>query len=309
VAAGPSAGRSIAASDVYIDEIDFQPFALETYQSIAPTISRGGSITIFSTPKGRQRLLFQLWSGLYGGEQVWQRYRIPWQACPEFDAGWEARERPRYTAQQWAEEYDCDFIESGAAVFRAEDLALQAQGWQGLGPAVPGHRYVTAWDLGRRHDATVGITLDVTEPVYQIVAFDRFTGVPYPCIQQAIEERVLLYPGLHLVESNGVGDPVIENLRVQVRPFVTTAKSKQQAVTALQLVVEQQRLKHGVPELLAEQHVYEWDDRQLQQDCVMAAALACLVAEEERRRPPVGRPAVGTRVRDAVLIARQLERW
>jgi hypothetical protein len=74
---------------------------------------------------------------------------------------------------------------------------------------------------------------------------------------------------------------VIENLGIRVRPFVTTAKTKQQAITALQLAVEQRRLKHVVPELLAEQHIYEWDDARLQQDCVMAAAMACLAAARD----------------------------
>ena len=90
-----------------------------------------------------------------------------------------------------------------------------------------------------RRDATVINTFDVTQRPYTRVAFDRLERISYPLIQQHIERRALAYPGIVWVESNGVGDPVVENLRVQVEPFLTTARSKLQALQALQLLFEQ----------------------------------------------------------------------
>jgi hypothetical protein len=68
--------------------------------------------------------------------------------------------------------------------------------------------------------------------------------VPYPVVQTSIEDRHRAQ-GPTYVESNGVGDPVIENLTVPVEPFTTTAKTKVQAIQALQLLIQQGRFKYG----------------------------------------------------------------
>lgn len=277
--ANRSTGRGFAASDVYLDEYAFQAYAEDIYQSVSPTVSQGGTITIGSTPDGRGNHYFRLWQGYEGGE--WSRHRVPWRECPVYDDAWYAQERPKYTAQQWASEFECDFVASGAAVFGAADLDRCADGWRGLQPPLSGREYVTFWDIGRRKDATVGITLDVTADDWQLVAFDRMLGIPYPVIQQTIERRALAYGGLTAVESNGVGDPVIENLRVPAVPFTTTRRSKTDAITALALAIEQARFKHGVDELSRELSLYQWDDAALVQDCVMAAAGACWFAGQQ----------------------------
>jgi len=279
--ANRSTGRGYAASDVYLDEFAFQDYAEDIYQSVSPTISHGGTMTVVSTANGRGNLYFRLWRGFEGGD--WSKHLVPWQECPVYDDEWYQRERPRYTAQQWASEYECDFVESGAAVFAAVYLERCADGWLGLQPGVAGRQYVTFWDIGRRRDATVGITLDVTDGTYQVVAYERMLGIPYPVIQQHITERFYAYPGVHGVESNSPGDPVIENLTVPVLACYTSHKSKIDMITALQLAIEQGRFKHGVEQLGRELELYQWDDRNLIQDSVMAAAGACYLAGEPPR--------------------------
>lgn len=281
--ANRSTGRGFAASQIYLDEYSFIQYSEDIYRSVSPAVGLGGRLTVFSTPDGRANHFFQLWAGIDGSE--WSRHEIPWWKCPEYNPStlkpddpesleWYRRERPKYTAQQWASEYECDFATSGEAVFRHEDIEACADGWLGLQEPVKGRQYVTAWDIGRRQDATVGITLDVTEAVHQVVAFERHLGLPYPAIQAAIDRRSRAYPGRHWVESNGVGDPVIENLSQPVTPFTTTAKTKQQAITALALAHENKTFKHGVPQLRLETQLYQINDQALIQDAVMAAAIA-----------------------------------
>ena len=277
--ANRSSGRGFAAGDVYLDEHAFQEYAAEIYRSVNPIVSAsGGRITVLSSPDGRANHFYRLWAGVDGGE--WDRYNVPWRECPVYDDAWYAAERPSYTAAQWASEYECDFVASGQAVFKDEDIAACADGWGGLQPPRPGRHYVTAWDIGRRQDATVGVTLDVTDEPWQLVAFERLLGVPYPVIQGHIERRHAAYRGEHWVESNGVGDPVIENLNCHAEPFTTTRKSKAQIVTALALAHEQHRLKHAVKQLQIECQVYQWDDADLVQDSVMAASIACWRADQ-----------------------------
>jgi phage FluMu gp28-like protein len=267
-----SAGRGFAAKRVYLDEYAFQEYAGDIYRSVSPAVGLGGRLTVLSTPDGRGNHFYQLWAGIDGGD--WSRHTVPWQQCPVYDAAWYERERPKYTAAQWASEYETDFIASGQAVFSAADITAAADGWTGLAEPAPERTYLTAWDIGRRRDATVGITLDITDDVHHVVAFERDLGLPFPVIQQRIEQRALAYRGRTYVESNGIGDPVIENLTLPVTPFLTTAKTKTQAITSLALAMENATFKHAIPQLALEQHLYQWQDEQLVQDCVMAAAIA-----------------------------------
>ncbi len=269
LAATPSTGRGIAAQRVYLDEFAFALYDQMIYESIVPTLSHGGQITILSTPKGRANMFFRLWSGLEGG--AWSRHEIHWQACPRYTPEWAEVMRATMTRQAWAQEYDCDFIASGDAVFDAADLMRCGVGWDGdVGTC---ERFVTAWDIGRRQDHTVGITLGLRAGAWHVVAFERFLE-PYPVVQAKIEARCRRFSGEHWVEGNGVGDPVIENLTTHVEMFTTTAKTKMQAIQALQLLVQRHEFKHDEPQLAREMGLYQFDDSALIQDCVMAAAIA-----------------------------------
>jgi hypothetical protein len=263
--------------------------------AVAPTTSQGGRLTVLSTPNGRANEFYLLWQGHWGSD--FSRHRVPWWRCPAYNpAGWTepddarareigergtwyAEQRPKYTSQNWAQEYDCDFIESGQACFQAGDIERAQQLGTGLAGWRQGHEYVTFWDIGRRGDATVGTTLDVSQWPYQVVGWERHERLPYPAIQKRIEAVYAAYPGQHWVESNGVGDPVIENLKVPVQPWVTTARSKQQMIEALILALEGGQV--GWPAelrpLTTEMTLYQWDDANLVQDCVMSLAGAVAV--------------------------------
>lgn len=290
-------GRTYAATAAYLDEFAHMPWAEEIYQAVSPAASRAGRLTVLSTPGGRANPFFLLWQGEWGGE--FQQFVTPWWRCPAYNPGgwrlegdearaigeageWYGRERQRYTAQQWAQEFGCDFVESGVAVFRADDIERAQALATGLEAAREGREYVTFWDIGRRQDATVGTTLDVTEMPAQVVAWERREGLPYPAIQRLIEQRFVDYPGEHWVESNGVGDPVIENLDVPVQAWLTTARSKEQMITAAQLAMEAGRLAWPVAlrQVTTEMLLYQWNDKVLVQDCVMSLAGAVAVAED-----------------------------
>ena len=270
--ASPSSGRSFAATSVYLDEFAFARYHQQLYTAVGPTTSHGGRLTVISTPNGRANTFFLLWSGQAGGD--WSRHTIHWRDCPVYDDAWYAVERPKYTAAQWAQEFECDFVTSGAARFNPVDIERAHEVAAGLSDPQEGERYLTAWDIGRRRDATVGVTLTTQAP-YQIVAFERIDGASYPRIQRAIEARTMQYPGVTYVESNGVGDPVIENLTVGVTPWTTTSKTKLQALDSLSLLLEQGNIKwQAIQQLDAEMMVYQDDDKDLVQDCVMALAIA-----------------------------------
>ena len=269
--ATPSTGRGIAATDVYLDEFAFTAYDELIYESILGTIATGGRLTVLSTANGRANLFFRIWSGLEGGD--WSRHRIHWSDCPRYDEAWAIRTKGEMTRQSFAQEYDLDFLTSGDAVFDPDDLAKCADGWN-IDP-VGCEQIITAWDIGRRRDPTVGITIGRRSGIWHLLAYVRVLE-PYPAVQARIEKRQREFGGETYVESNGPGDPVIENLNIQVHPFLTTARSKVQAIQALQLLIQQGRFKHDVEQLSRELSLYQWNDKDLIQDSVMSAAIAAV---------------------------------
>lgn len=281
--ANRSTGRGFTATAVYLDEFAYAEYAEDIYQSVSPTVSQGGRLTIGSTPNGFGNLFHQLYSSNDDFVRLWE----PWHHCPAYytdaekasrvpkeQAAWYLQERPKYTYQQWAAEYECDFVGSGDAVFNAALIDRAAVGAVGEQKPIAEHAYLTSVDIGRRQDATVINTFDTSVTPYQRVAHERLERVPYPVIQQTIEARARLYRGALWIESNGIGDPVIENLTVRSTPFVTTARSKVQAIQSLQLLLENDRLKaHWTAQERRELTMYQWDDQRLTQDCVMSLAI------------------------------------
>ena len=198
-------------------------------------------MTILSTANGRGNAFVSLWSGLEGGD--FSRHRIHWSDCPRYGDAWAERTRASMTRQSFAQEFDLDFLQSGDSVFDPEDLAAARVGHE---PEAEGcAEYIHAWDLGRRHDHRheVGITLGRRGETWHVVRYERVL-VPYPVVVSMIEQRHKSLPGTTVVESNGIGDPVIEHLSVRVTPFTTTARTTVQAIQALQLLLQQRRFKH-----------------------------------------------------------------
>ena len=242
----PNAGRSRKYARVIVDEAGLVKDLAQIWNaSIRPTLADyEGDAYLGGTPKGRNGF-WELWE--QGGHvHDWARWQLPTDANPYIPREEIAAMRASMPALIVAQELDAEFTTGELNLFRAEHIAQAEQGAPTCvppQPAQPGRSYLTSVDIGRRQDATVINTFDITQEPYTRVAFDRLERVPYPIIQQAIEARAGAYPGSVYVESNGVGDPVIENLSVAVEPFVTTAKSKVQALQALQLLLEKGRIK------------------------------------------------------------------
>ena len=135
-------GRTFAATAVYLDEFAHMPWADRIYQAVVPCTARGGRVTVVSTPYGKANAFYRLWQeNLLGARQA-VPFTLHWSECPEYNPDgchlqdpearqrvgergeWYRRNRPRFTVEQWAQEYECDFIGSSALVYREFDPSL-----------------------------------------------------------------------------------------------------------------------------------------------------------------------------------------
>ncbi len=137
------------------------------------------------------------------------------------------------------------------------------------------------WDLAKSTDWTVGIALDSASHVCQ---FERWQA-PW---ETTIDRIFTLAPSVPaLVDSTGVGDPVLEALQKRggsFEGFKFSAASKQQLMEGLAVAIQQRRVTFPDGELVNELESYEYVYSRtgvhyaappgMHDDCVCALALA-----------------------------------
>lgn len=316
-ASSDKAGRGIPATLAILDEYAWQEYARDTYTAILPSLSTtDGTIIVLSTPNGQGEPFHEAWeyANSEDGEKVWSVHYLPWTVNPQWDDAWAERMREDMGEREFAQEYGVDFLLSGLNVFNAGEIEAL---WKLLATGEPffeapqrGHRYVSAFDIARKRDAFVGFTYDVTSNPYRVVAYERALKMDYPEMAQRINERHWYYNGFmpdpddqrfvvrdpHFgaehempkcrtaVESNGVGDPLIQFLSVPVTEFNTGPLSKKNAIDALLLLMQRKELIAPlIPQWRKELTTYVRADEKIVQDTVIASAIAAYVA---------GRPVV-----------------
>jgi len=295
-AATPDAGRGIAATLVVLDEMAWMEYGDEIYTAVTPTLAEtGGRLIILSSVKGRNNLFARLWEAAQDEASPWSPHFLPWHVHPVWrdipDWPTKKKESDSLTDEAFAQEYDVDFLRSGGEVFEQGEIDTLFRLAPPLVGAQPGHRYVSGFDIGRRNDAFVGFTFDVSTTPFRVVAYERELRLPFPQQAARIEQRARLFPGKVIVESNGIGDPLIEFLEVKVESFTTSQKTKRNAIDALKLLMQRGELAAPpLPQWRRELSLYQHNDSDLVQDTVMAAAITALAAGRPVR---AFTPAVG----------------
>lgn len=139
------------------------------------------------------------------------------------------------------------------------------------------------WDLAKHVDWTVGVGLNLHG---QVADFRRWQHVPW----EDTIDRIILASGnvTTLVDSTGVGDPVLETLRrkggTHIEGLTFTNKSKQQLMEGLAVSIQQGELEFPDGVLVNELEMFEYEYTRTgvrytapegaHDDCVMALALA-----------------------------------
>lgn len=116
--ANPKTIRGFNAGRVYIDEGAHFQSDKEILKAIQPSISRGGKLTIISTPNGRLNRFYEIWSNQDDQYAEYSHHLIPYTLCPDKEYIKRVKQLKRsMNAIEFSQEYECKFMEEELAMF------------------------------------------------------------------------------------------------------------------------------------------------------------------------------------------------
>jgi hypothetical protein len=251
------------------------------WQAIEPSMA--GSCHLITTGMGPANYTADFWMKTMAGDTEFIDHFVPALNRPDRNEAWLEKKRLGMSEKQFRQEYAMTWKDAlyGGGVFIFDDRHLAQASIDAWGPTPPkaGHKYLKAWDIGRHHDSTVVVVLDITYAVVDVVFYDHWEGEPYPMTQRRIEKIHELYRGKTFIEENAAGLAVIENLDIhedQLEGFKTTGISKPRIIEGLVLGFAGQTVKYSAkawPRLHNELQGYQIPDDEITQDSVMALAI------------------------------------
>ncbi len=248
-------------------------------------IDTGGWALLISTPRGKG-YFYDLFRRGQGPDTDYESWNWPSWTSPLLDKDLIEQERARLPERVFAQEYGGQFIEGAGAVSRnIRDCATG--GWQ---EPRKGEFYVAGLDLAKIEDFTV---LVIMNQAREVVFVDRFHRRDWALQVGSIKTAVDRYNQASILcDTTGVGEPIYESLSRAgciVNPYCFTARSKDDLVNNLALLLEQRKIvlprvelwPEGIDELEAFQYsvtdagnVRTGAPHGSHDDCVVALALA-----------------------------------
>jgi len=313
-----------------IDEAGWIPNLRKLVDSVLlMRLAGGGNLDFIGTPKGKNDLYWYYMQGYRGVDGYYsQRGSIfdnPY--LPKDDLEIRARLLAGSDEKLKRQVLYGDFIDFEGLAFTGDQLenAIRESLPQEV-PAHADHRYVTAWDLGRITDFTVGVTLDITRRPWQLVRYDRLNRVPWEQIYNLIDKVRSDYGcrWAYIDATGPQGDVIEEEMlkrRIPVQAVKTSTKTAKLAlINGIQAALDEGRRVDGdttvldhtgllvtkprleepgegdwgalrmplIAQMRTELEMYQLDDKKLVQDSVFALGLAIAAAREmEYVRSPV----------------------
>lgn len=237
--------RGFGFQGLVIDEAAAIPADVWHYV-LRPTIAQTLGWAVFvSTPKGRNWFYDLYTRGMDPSETDYASFRFPSKASPYFPVKeWEEARRT-LPADVFRQEYEAEFLEDSAGVFRnIEGCLLKVEGG---GCEVEGAEYhrnvVIGCDVAKHTDWTVLIAMDAETG--RCFAMERFNHLDWPIQKERIVGFARKYRGRVILDASGVGDPIFDDLKrviPDIEGFKFTVQSKTELIQRLIVAVEQRKV-------------------------------------------------------------------
>jgi len=231
------AGRGRKYHRIIVDEAGFAPSLLQAWTaSMRPTLADyRGSAIFLGTPKGTgdfHRLYIQAESDLTG---EWAAFRIGSASNPHIDPGEIEAARRMMPAAVAAQEFDGIPAEDGGNPFGLDSIRAC------IAPISTAEPESWGVDLAKSQDWTVAVALDSEGRVCRL---ERWQA-PWSVTRERLARLIADKPAQ--IDSTGVGDPIVEDLRKVCRRaegFKFTSQSKQQLMEGLQIAISTQEIRY-----------------------------------------------------------------
>jgi phage FluMu gp28-like protein len=245
--------RGFRAHKVYCDEFASLMNDKDILAAIQPSISRGGEMTILSTPRGRANQFWDIWED---SSRAFSQHKAPWWICP--DSAYRKmvkRIQKSMIDLDFRQEYCCDPCELDLAFFTRDLLNpvinTEARYVESLETK---NHVVMGIDFGKRVSSTVITVAERDEDMVYIRRQEELRNMPYdynlPGETQlkriAYLERSLDVDEIN-IDATGVGVRLEEDMRrlfgAKVNPVVFTNKEKEIMITNLRLLCEKRGIE------------------------------------------------------------------
>lgn len=267
--------RGLKFHYVIIDEASFIPDLEDGWNNaIRPTLTDYQGKAIFlSTPKGKNFFYSLFLKGIDPSSE-WESFKFssydnPYISDDEIDSA-----RLALPEVVFEQEYMANPAENSANPFGSQALSKCVSAMSSEPVKVYGI------DLAKYSDWTVIIGMDANG---NVAYFDRFQS-DWASTQNKI--RTLPRAPM-LIDSTGVGDPVVEQLQregLAIEGFKFTSQSKQELMLGLQVAIHQEKIHYPPGMIQEELEIFEYQysangvkysaPSGFHDDCVMALALA-----------------------------------
>lgn len=221
-----SAVRGSSYNIIFLDEFAFVPnnIADEFFSSVYPTISSGKTTKVFivSTPNGLN-MFYKMWVDAEEGRSTYKPIEVHWSDVPGRDEAWKEETIKNTSAEQFAQEFDCEFIGSANTLINASKLKSlvfrppvhKSKGFDVYQHPKQGREYVMVVDTARGigNDYSAFSVIDITSLPYIQVAKYRSRTISPMTFPSVIKDVAKHYNQSHvLVEINDVGASVADSL-------------------------------------------------------------------------------------------------
>ena len=231
----PNSLRGHGFNGIVVDEAAYMDPDAWHYV-IRPTISQTqGWAAFVSTPKGRN-WFFDLYT--MGADPS---------ATDYWSKSFASNTSPYYPQDEWdnvrltvpemvfRQEYQAEFLEDSAGVFRGVDECLREKRSDSRVASI-------GIDLAKHQDYTVILPMGRDGDVK---GMQRFNQIDWPAQKSRIIETYHKLGGVVMLDATGVGDPIYDDLRragVNVRGVKLTSQSKTKLIQGLMVAIEQREV-------------------------------------------------------------------
>ena len=256
--ANPDTARGYTG-DVTLDEFAFHADSRKIFTALYPTITRGHTLEVISTPNGRQGKFFDLARQAGLVPDLAARPDSPWSAhrVSIHDAASEGLKVDLHLLRDgcedeetWQQEYECVFLSDSENYIPMEMItACQSEAatldvtpdWR------PSSNLYMGIDIGRKRDLTVAWLMERVGDVFWTRAVTTLRNQPFEVQERMI--RDLMDRGVRraAVDKSGLGMMLAERLAAKygsrVEPVGFTAPFKEHLAPRVKALFEQRRLR------------------------------------------------------------------